>query len=181
MSVIFNTATTVNGYLADTQDRLDWLFEVPDAHPDDEFMSTVGVLVMGSTTYEWVLNHESLLEHPEKWHAFFGDRPTFVFTTRELDAPAGADVRFVRGEVADQLPAISEAAAGRHIWVQGGGDLAGQFLDAGALDEIVLSVAPVFLPEGRALLPRDVRSDRLSLTSVEQQGQFGVLRYAVTR
>lgn len=181
MSVIFNTATTVNGYLADARDRLDWLFEVPDAHPDDEFMSTVSVLVMGSTTYEWVLGHEGLLQHPEKWQAFFGDRPTFVFTTRELDAPAGADVRFVSGAVAEHLPEMSTAAGGGHVWVQGGGDLAGQFLDAGALDEIVLSVAPVFLPEGRPLLPRDVRSDRLTLTSVEQQGQFAVLRYAVTR
>lgn len=181
MSVIFNTATTANGYLADTEDRLDWLFEVPDAHPDDDFMSTVSVLVMGSTTYEWVLRHEDLLAHPERWRSFFGDRPMYVFTTRELDVPAGADVRFVSGSVSDHLRDLVATAGDGHVWVQGGGDLAGQFLDAGALDEIVLNVAPVFLPAGRPLLPRDVRSDRLSLTSVDRQGQLAVLRYAVTR
>ena len=136
---------------------------------------------MGSTTYEWVLNHEDLLAQPEKWQAYFADRPMFVFTTRSLTAPEGADVRFVSGPVADALPAIQAAAGGGTIWVEGGGDLVGQFLDIDALDEIVVNVAPTFLAAGRPLLPRDVYPDRLTLTKVEHIGQFAVLHYAVTR
>lgn len=67
---------------------------------------------------------------------FHGDRPTFVFTTRDLPAPAGADIRFVRGSVAEVFPEIRAAAGDGDIWIVGGGDLAGQFSDAGALDEV---------------------------------------------
>ena len=61
----------------------------------------------------------------------------------------------------------------------GGGDLAGQFLDAGALDEIRLSVAPAALAGGAPLLPRDVGADRLRLVSATAYGQFARLIYTV--
>lgn len=65
------------------------------------------------------------------------------------------------------------------IWIVGGGDLAGQFLDADALDEIALSVAPVALTGGAPLLPRRVGSERLRLTSATAVGPFARLVYAV--
>jgi len=65
------------------------------------------------------------------------------------------------------------------VWVVGGGDLAGQVADAGLLNEIVLSVAPVTLGEGRPLLPRRLESDRLRLTGVRRVGQFAELTYSV--
>ncbi len=102
-----------------------------------------------------------------------------MFTTRSLTTPEGADVRFVSGPVADALPAIRAAAGEGDVWVVGGGDLAGQFLDAGALDEIALSVAPVFLTGGAPLLPRRLTSDRLRLLSAHATGQFARLVYAV--
>ena len=121
-----------------------------------------------------------MVEHPEKWQDFHGGKPTFVFTTRQLPVPAGADVRFVCGAVSGALPAIRDAAAGGDIWVVGGGDLAGQFLDAGALDEIRLSIAPVALSAGAPLLPRDIGADRLRLVSASAFGQFARLAYAIT-
>ena len=104
----------------------------------------------------------------------------FVFTSRDLPAPAGADIRFISGPVAEALPTIRAAAGDGDIWVVGGGDLAGQFLDAGALDEVRLSVAPVALTGGAPLLPRRVESDRLRLKSATAVGQFARLVYEVT-
>lgn len=180
--ILFDTATTINGWIADDNNSLAWLFAVDNGeHPDAGILpSGAAVMVEGSTTYEWVLAESDILANPEKWREFHGDRPTFVFTSRELPAPEGADIRFVRGEVADALPAIREAAGDGDIWIVGGGDLAGQFLDAGALDEIAISVAPVALTGGAALLPRRVESDRLRLVSAEKVGQFARLVYAVT-
>jgi dihydrofolate reductase len=181
--IVFDTATTLNGYIADEADSLEWLFAVDGGGmPEDHLVPTEAtVLVEGSTTYQWVLDHEDLLEHPEKWpELFHGDRPSFVFTTRELPAPAGADVRFVSGPVADALPEIRAAAGDGDIWVVGGGDLAGQFLDAGALDEIRLSVAPAALRGGAPLLPRDIGPDRLRLVSARAYGQFARLVYEVS-
>lgn len=179
--VIYDTATTLNGFIADEQNSLDWLFTVEDGtEPSPELIpADATVLVEGSTTYQWILDHDAVLEHPEKWQAFHGDKPTFVFTTRRLDVPAGADVRFVSGAVPDVLPVIRDAAAGGDIWVVGGGDLAGQFLDAGALDEIRVSIAPAALTGGAPLLPRNVGADRLSLVSAAAHGQFARLIYTV--
>ena len=184
--VIFYTATTLNGFLADDADSLDWLFRVPGGESaetgDGEFpafIESIGVIVEGSTTYEWVLAHEELIEHPEKWAGYYGARPTFVFSTRDLPAVSGADIRFVSGPVADHWDEISAAAGDRDVWVVGGGDLVGQFADAGLLDELRVSVAPVTLASGRPLLPRILESDRLTLQSVDRTGQFARLVYSV--
>lgn len=177
--IIFDTATSLNGWIADENNSLAWLFAVADA-PDDQLLPTAAtVLVEGSTTYQWVLDESDILANPEKWREFHGSRPTFVFTHRQLPVPQGADVRFVSGSVAEALPAIRAAAGDGDIWVVGGGDLAGQFLDAGALDEIALSVAPVALTGGAPLFPRRVESERLRLESARAVGQFARLVYRV--
>lgn len=181
--IVFDTATSLNGWIADEDNSLAWLFAVENGQTPDEglFPAGASVMVEGSTTYEWVLAESDIVAHPERWQEFHGERPTFVLTTRDLPVPAGADIRFVHGPVADALPAIREAAGDGDIWVVGGGDLAGQFLDVDALDEIALSVAPVALTGGAPLLPRKVGSDRLRLVSATAVGQFARLVYAVGR
>ncbi|ALJ20679.1 dihydrofolate reductase family protein [Microbacterium sp. No. 7] len=178
---LFDTATSLNGWIADEHNSLGWLFAVEGGDSPDESLlpANAGVLVEGSTTYEWLLAESDLLAHPEKWAEFHGERPVYVFTTRDLPVPAGADVRFVRGPVAEALPAIRAAAGDRDVWVVGGGDLAGQFADIGALDEIAVSIAPVLLAGGAPLLPRRIESDRLRLVSARAAGQFARLVYAV--
>ncbi|WP_026819093.1 dihydrofolate reductase family protein [Arthrobacter castelli] len=181
--VIFNTATSLNGFIADTDNSLGWLFAVEDPPEEqiDQFMNNVGVLVEGSTTYEWVLEQERLMEHPEKWQESFGTKPTYVFTSRQLPTPDGADVRFVDGDPADFFDDIAQAAGGKNIWVVGGGDLVGQFFDVGLLDEVQTSIAPVTLDGGAPLLPRLIGSDALKLRSVEKMGQFAHLIFDVRR
>jgi dihydrofolate reductase len=179
--VIYNTATTLDGYLADEQDSLSWLFVVPgadDAEGDfSGFLAGVGALVMGSTTYEWVFEHEKLAEHPEKWG--YGGQTSFVLSSRTLPEVPGADIRFRAGSVAALWPELVEAAGTGDIWLVGGGDLVGQFADAGHLDEVRVSIAPVTLGSGRPLLPRRLESDRLQLVSARASGQFAELVYAV--
>ncbi|BBE21782.1 hypothetical protein MN0502_06650 [Arthrobacter sp. MN05-02] len=179
--VIYYTASTINGFIADEHNSLDWLFAVEPPPPDsyERFLDTVGVLVQGSTTYEWVLAFEKLLDDPARWGTLYGERPTFVFSTRDLPIPEGADVRLVAGDVRAVIDRVRQAAGGRDIWIVGGGDLAGQFLTAGLLDEIQVAVAPVALAGGAPVLPLRVESDRLTLRSVEQQGQFAFLTYDV--
>jgi dihydrofolate reductase len=176
----YRTASTVNGYIADENDSLSWLFAVEESDADeDDFLEPVGVIVEGSTTYEWVLRETDMLAKPEQWQHYYGTRPTFVFTSRELPTPDGADVRFRCGTLADHLAEIQAAADDQDVWVAGGGDLAGQFLDIDALDEMVLTIAPAALPGGAPLLPRRIESDRLTLKDVVHQGQFVNLVYAI--
>ncbi|TDN92990.1 dihydrofolate reductase family protein [Microbacterium sp. BK668] len=183
--LIYNTATTLDGYLADDSDSLEWLFAVPGAAEAESsfpaFLEGIGAMVMGSTTYEWVYAHEGLAEHPERWRSAYGERFVLVLTSRALPVPAGAGVRLFSGAVREAWAELESAAAGRDVWVVGGGDVVGQFADAGLLDEIRVSIAPATLGSGKPLLPRVLGSDRLTLESVRQSGQFAELVYAVGR
>ncbi len=180
--VIYNTATTLDGYIADDVDSLSWLFVVPGADAAESdfggFMDTIGALIMGSTTYEWLLRHEDMVAHPEKWP--YGDRLAVVLSSRDLPAIPTARLRFHSGAITEIWDALRAAAGERDVWVVGGGDVVGQFADAGLLDEVRVSVAPVTLGSGRPLLPRRLESDRLRLESVRQAGQFAELVYSVT-
>lgn len=179
--IIYDTAASMNGWIADEDNSLDWLFEVAGADDVPEELSppAAAVMVMGAHTYEWVLGAEELLEHPEKWQHFHGEVPTFVFTSRQLPIPAGADIRLVQGSVESALPRLRAAAREADIWIAGGGDLAGQFADCGALDEIRLSIAPVSLTGGAPLLPRRLGAHRLQLVAASQVGQFVRVTYEV--
>lgn len=183
MTTIYYTATTLDGFLATADNSLAWLFEVPNADEAEStiptFIAGVGAMAMGSTTYQWVLDHEDLLKHPEKWREWYGDRPTWVFSHRDLPVIPGADIQFVQGEVAGVHAEMVAAAGDRDVWLLGGGDLVGQFADAGLLDRIVATIAPVTLGAGAPLLPRDIRSDRLRLVSAQQRGQFVEVSYDV--
>lgn len=180
---IFHTATTLDGYLATDDDSLDWLFAVPGAREAEAafagFLAGVGALVVGSSTYEWMLRHEGLSDAPEKWAEYYGARPTFVFSSRALPRVPGADIRLVAGGVREHRDAIRGAAGAGDVWIVGGGDLAGQFADAGLLDEIRVSLAPVTLGSGKPLLPRALGADRLTLVEAKRAGQFAELVYAV--
>jgi len=58
---------------------------------------------------------------------------------------------------------------GKNIWLMGGGEIIAEFLDAGAVDEFVVSVIPVLIGEGIPLLaPRRRRHVSLQLHSVER-------------
>jgi dihydrofolate reductase len=75
---------------------------------------------------------------------------------------------------------MQEAAGSKNIWIVGGGDLAGQFYDAGLLDEIIVQVGSVTLGRGKQLFPRRVTSPPLRLVSVRQIGSgLAELRYEV--
>ena len=126
---------------------------------------------MGSTTYEWILAHNQ--RTGEGW-AY--DIPAWVMTHRELPGVDGADVRFAHGEVAAVHAEMTAAAAGKDLWVVGGGDLAGQFADAGLLDEVITYVAPVTLGSGRPILPRRLE---LRLEETQQNKAFITARFSV--
>ena len=181
----YYTATSLDGFIADENNRLDWLFEVdPGTDPSDDFgqfFRGVGAMAMGATTYEWVVAHESLLENPEKWQGYYGETPCWVFTHRDLPAIPGAVISFVQGGVGPVHEAMTAAARGRNVWLVGGGELVGQFADRGLLDEILLGVAPVTLARGAPLLPRRLTASRLELTDVSRRGQFARLTYRMRK
>ena len=170
----YYTASTLDGYLADPDDSLDWLLTQPidegGAMNYTEFIADIGAMVMGWTTYRWLLENE--VSDGKPWPY---DIPCFVFTHREI-TPIADTISVVTGDPGSKRDALVAAAGGKDIWIVGGGDLAAQFADARMLDEIVVSFAPVTLGEGRPLFPR--RFD-LELVDTARNRAFVCARYAV--
>jgi dihydrofolate reductase len=181
METQYYTASSLDGFIADPNDSLDWLFPLGDiadtSYP--AFIRNVGAIAMGSTTYEWMLNHliGPDADRPEPWPY---QQPTWVFTSRTLPTVPGADIRFGRGDVKALHEIMVDAAAGKNVWIVGGGDLAGQFYDAGLLDEIFVQIGSVTLGAGKPLFPRTVTNPPLRLVSVNAVGTgFAELHYEV--
>ena len=181
------TAASLDGFIADSGNSLDWLFQAEAAAKAEsasgdlyqEFYAQVGALAMGATTYEWVLRHEKLLDEPGSWP--YGGRRCWVFSHRQLPAVPGADLSFASGDVRAVHQQMLAAAGGRNIWLVGGGDLVGQFADHGLLDEMIISIAPATLGSGAPLLPRRLLPGELTLTRCADDGTFVHLSYAVSR
>src|SRR5688500_4328805 len=133
----YYTAASLHGFIATAADSLEWLFPLVDivATGYPAFIRDVGALAMGSATYDWMLRHvvRPAANHPGPWPY---TQPTWVFSSRVLDPIPGADIRFVRGDVRPVHEAMVAAAAGKNVWIVGGGELVGQFYDRALLDEI---------------------------------------------
>jgi dihydrofolate reductase len=183
MKTQFFSATSLDGFIATEDDSLDWLFPLGDVNDSSypEFIAQVGAIAMGSSTYEWMLRNADTMA-AEVGSSWPYTQPAWVFTSRTLPTIPGADLRFVQGDVRQVHGAMLEAAGGKNIWIVGGGDLAGQFHDAGLLDELIIQVGSVTLGRGKPLFPRRLTNPPLQLQSVRQIGSgMAELRYLVPR
>jgi dihydrofolate reductase len=179
----YYTASSLDGFIAGPNDSLEWLFPLGDIEDTSypSFIANVGALAMGASTYEWMLRHVVGPEakRPEPWPY---TQPTWVFTSRSLAGVPGVDIRFARGDVRPVHRAMVEAAGGKNVWIVGGGDLVGQFYDAGLLDEMYVQIGSVTLGAGKPLLPRSITNPPLRLVSVRAVGTgFAELHYQVPR
>ena len=188
--VQYYCAATLDGYIADPDDRIDWLTGYQgtyegaetDAGPMSEggsyeaFYSEVGALVSGSVTYEFILEQ---MKGGGSWP--YSGKPCWVLSSRDLPTPEqpDADVRIVRGEVPDLYEEMLASAGDRNLWVVGGGNVASQFADAGRLDELHLTVVPVILGAGKPLFDRGLPGSlQLTGTRASSNGMVG-LRYSL--
>ena len=177
----YYTATTLDGFIADSDNSLDWLFT--REHDKDgllnygEFIARVGALAMGSTTYEWILDHEFSDKDPAEWKWPY-DIPCWVFTHRQLPVVPDSGIEFTSEAIASVHEKMVAAAGERNVWIVGGGDLAGQFAEVGLLDEVIVSIAPVTLGAGAPLLPRRIE---LRLDELGRNGDLACARYSVVR
>ena len=183
MKTQYYTAASLDGFIATSDDSLEWLFPLGDLETTSypSFIRDVGALAMGSATYEWMLRHVvgPAAQRPEPWPY---TQPAWVFSSRTLPALPGADIRLVRGNVRPVHEAMVEAAGGKNVWIVGGGELAGRFYDQGLLDELFVQVGSVTLGAGKPLLPRAITSPPLRLVSAHAVGSgFAELHYEVPR
>ena len=183
-------AASLDGYIAESDDTLEWLmkydgkFEGDAAQPMkgsyDRWYEGIGAIVMGSATYQFILDH--MAAGGGEW-AYKG-KPAWVLTSRDLPPPPGeeVDVRFANAAVRDLYDEMIAASGERDLWVMGGGNVASQFADEGLLDEVLVTVVPVVLGEGKPLFDRRLPGGPMQLAGTRAFDTGMVeLRYEIRR
>jgi dihydrofolate reductase len=142
-------AASVDGFIARKDGRVDWL-ETADEFADGDtmdpgfveaFLETIDCYVMGSRTYETALGFDA---RGLGWA--YGDKPTFVLTTRDL--PRIRDtVEFHSGDLAQFVNGRLRPTF-RTIWFVGGGMVSAECLRLGLADEVRYSILPVLIGDG---------------------------------
>jgi dihydrofolate reductase len=166
--VTIHMAASLDGFIARKDGRVDWL-ETSDEFPGgdtldpefvDAFLKTIDCYVMGSRTYETALDFEA-----KGFGWSYGDKPTFVLTSREL--PRSRDtVRFYSGDLA-QLVNGQLRPAFRNIWIVGGGEVSGECLRLGLANEVRYSILPILIGDGIPFFEKLDRDVSLHLAEVK--------------
>lgn len=172
----YSTGSSLDGFVADAHGDLDWLLS-GDMDPDGPggfaaFDATIGALVMGRTTYDWV--DAALTRDGVSWPHH---QPTWVMTHRAPPAVVpDAPITFTDAPVPEVAAAMRSAAGDLDCWIVGGGRVTTAFAEAGFLDEVIVAIAPVMLGAGTPVI--STRLD-LDLVAAERNRDLAVLRYRV--
>jgi dihydrofolate reductase len=181
--VTIHMVASLDGFIARKDGSVDWLetsdhFEHGDTMPQDvveAFLQTIDCYVMGSRTYETALNFEA-----KGFGWSYGDKPTFVLTSRELRKTRDT-VEFYAG---DLVRLVDERLKPnfRSIWFVGGGEVSCECLRLGLADEIRYSIVPIVIGDGIAFFKGLDRDVALHLVEVKAYVTGMVaLRYEVRR
>jgi dihydrofolate reductase len=133
-------AHSVDGYIADAEGSLDWLFRLAgtEDYGHAEFMADIDGLAMGRGTWDFIAGEPDLP---------FEGRPVYVFTHRGA-APRDGVTFWSR--TPQEAVAEWQAAGLRHVYVDGG-RLISAFLEAGYVDDLTVTVVPILLGRGSRL------------------------------
>lgn len=146
---------------------------------EPDSIAQIGAIAMASSAYEKLLRKRGKAREPgEPWPYV---QPTWVFGTHSLPAIPGVDLQFVQGDVRLAHEALRAAAGGKNIWVVDS-DLAGQFHQAGLLDEMIVQVGEAALAKGKPPILRKFKMPVPVLQSARKTDAGVVeLRYHVPR
>jgi dihydrofolate reductase len=159
--IIVSIATSADGYVARTDGNLDWLTRRPAPkgyYGLPEFSRSIDAKILGRKTFDLSVKMGA---------RFSADEVRYVFSRRPPPASVPAGVQFVTepiGAFAERL----RKQAGKNIWMMGGGEIIGSFLDEDAIDEFIITVMPTFIGEGIPLMAPRHRDVPLRLLSLEQ-------------
>ena len=135
-------ATSLDGFIATSDGRVDWLNEITNPDQSDfgfvEFNSGIDALVMGRNTFEQVLTFGS-------WPY---DKPVFVLSDSLTEIPeAVADkAEIVNGELHELINGLNERGF-ENLYIDGGRTIQ-SFLKEDLIDEMIITTVPILLGDG---------------------------------
>jgi len=159
--IIVNIATSVDGYVARPDGNLDWLTK--RAAPKGfyglpKFSRSIAAKILGRKTFDLSLKMGA---------RFSGDDVHYIFSRGAPPASVPVRVEFVTESIRVFAERLREQG-GKNIWLMGGGEIIGSFLDEQAIDEFIITVVPIFIGEGISLIAPRHREVPLRLLSSQQ-------------
>jgi dihydrofolate reductase len=179
--VVVNRSMSLDGFIAGPNDTMDWGGGRPLADflaPGDlaEIAAATGAMLIGRRT--WEVGSRMEAEEPGSVdYPFYC--PFFLLTHRPLDPP-DPDVTILSGDIGEAVATSLEAAKGKNLEILGA-DVAGQCLERGLVDEILVYLLPVVLGDGVRLAPPGLSRVDLEPVSARRSGDATILRFNVRR
>ncbi|RVU53813.1 dihydrofolate reductase family protein [Anaerosphaera multitolerans] len=167
MSVCFYGCITIDGFLADKNHNVDWLYETGTIEETgyEEFYKKIDITVMGKKTFDEVSKFPNA-------HSMYPTSENYVFThSKKLDIdnyiPISCDVvKFIENFDKD-----------KNIWIIGGSKILTPLLDNNLVEKMIIQIAPVLLGEGIPLFTQKEMLRRFILEKINRYGQFVELIY----
>ncbi|GIU46262.1 diacylglycerol kinase [Shewanella sairae] len=143
MTNIVYIATSLDGFIADKNNQVDWLHDIPNPDGSDlgfgEFMARIDALVMGRNTLEIVLSFG--IDWPY-------NKPVFVLSNTLTKVPEGLEgkVFLIKGELTEVIATLNSQGY-QNLYIDGGKTIQG-FLQHDLIDELIITTIPVLLGGG---------------------------------
>ncbi|HET7018551.1 MAG TPA: dihydrofolate reductase family protein [Streptosporangiaceae bacterium] len=179
--VVVNRSMSLDGFIAGPGDAMDWIFDfmAPDEFP--EIAAATGAMLVGRRTDEVGDRMDAVQERGSvasgEGYPFFG--PTFVLTHRPPDPPAPG-ITYLTGDITEAVATALAAASGKNLEILGA-DVAGQCLQRGLVDEILVYVLPVLLGDGIRFSAPGLPKIDLEPISSTRSGAVTILRFRVRK
>jgi dihydrofolate reductase len=169
---------SLDGFIAGPGDAMDWGPRGGFVAPEDvaEVAAATGAMLIGRRT--WDVGRSIAADDPGSVDYPFSG-PFFVLTHRPLDPPAPG-VTILRGDIGAAVATALDAADGKHLEILGA-DVAGQCLERGLVDEVLVYVLPVLLGDGIPFMPPGRARVDLEPISSARSGDATILRFRVRR
>lgn len=168
MSVFFYGCITLDGYLADKNHNLDWLYQSGSIEETsyEDFYKTMDITIMGKRTFNEIKNISNV-------DSLYATTENFVFTHEERLPVKGFTP--INGDVVEFVKEIEQD---KNIWIIGGNTILAPLLDKDMVDKLIIQIAPVLLGKGIPLFSQKEALRRFSLEEVKKYGQFAELIYS---
>lgn len=167
--IVFYGAISLDGFLSDQNDNLQWLFDTDlnNTSTYEKFEQNVDTFIMGRKTYEetkQILNGQEL--YPGKEKIVFSHQPQVK----------DANTEFVDDDIT-QIVKNHQNKAGKSIWIVGGGTILKPLLEENLIDEYWIQISPVLLGTGKRLFEEGNYRFRLEFIETTQMGELTELHF----
>ncbi len=168
MSIFFYGCITMDGYLADHNHNLEWLYQTGDIEETsyDDFYKTMDITIMGKRTFQAIENMENIDSN-------YPTTLNYVFTHAESLSVKG----FIPVNC-DVVDFVKQIEKDKNIWIIGGNTILAPLLDNDMVDHMIIQIAPVLLGKGIPLFTQKEMLKRFTLKEVKKYGQFAELVYS---